>query len=226
MTSLASTKPNQTAANKKFKKNIIIGIQGGAGSFNEITLLENLEEIKKIIASKKNYPENIDFDLEIDYCFTTQKVLESLNSGEIDFGLFAFVNSLGGIVAETASVLGKYSFEVLDNYKTQISHTLMKRSDQHLSQVNQIMAHDQVFRQCANQLRRKYPHLKQISGTGDLTDNGSIALALSEGKLANTAILMSEQMVEIYGFDIIEESLEDRPDNYTTFLLVGEWKAD
>ena len=221
--------PEKKISKPKKHKNPIIGIQGGVGSFNELTLLENLEEIKEIISQNhaQTNSQNTNFDLEIDYCLTTQKVLESLDSGEIDFGLFAFVNSLGGIVAETAAVLGKYPFTILDNFKTQISHTLMKLPSQHLSQINQIMAHDQVFRQCTNQLRRKYGHLKQISGTGEMTDNGSIALALKDGKLNNTAILMSERMAEIYGFDIIEEDLQDRiNDNYTTFLLVGSAKFE
>jgi len=208
---------------KSKSKNPIIGIQGGIGSFNELTLLENLEEIKQIINQKfSNNIIDTDFDLEIDYCFTTKKVLQNLENDEIDFGLFAFVNSLGGIVAETAAVLGSFSFTVLDNFKTQISHTLMKLPSQNLSQINQIMAHDQVFRQCSAQLKRKYGHLKQISGSGNLTDNGSIALALRDGLLPNTAILMSERMAEIYDFDVVEESLEDKPDNYTTFLLVGK----
>ena len=216
---------------KSITKNPIIGIQGGAGSFNDITVRENLEEIKYLIAQKMEIEAGVknkfgkngeNLKLEVKYLFTTDNVLKNLESGKIDYGLFAFVNSIGGIVAETAAVLGHYKFEFVHSFKTQISHTLMKSDSQNLSQINQIMAHDQVFRQCASQLSRKYSHLKQISGTGDLTDNGSIALALSQNKLPNTAILMSNIMTEIYpNLETIEENLEDNPHNYTTFLLVS-----
>lgn len=222
---------------KSTTKNPIIGIQGGAGSFNEITIKENFEEIKYIISKqiqndekglKTNFGKNGEnLKLKVEYLFTTDNVLKNLENGKIDYGLFAFVNSIGGIVAETAAVLGHYKFEFLHSFKTQISHTLMKLDSQNLSQINQIMAHDQVFRQCATQLGRKYSHLKRISGSGDLTDNGSIALALSKGKLPNTAILMSNIMTEIYdNLQIIEENLEDSPNNYTTFLLVSPFKSD
>lgn len=216
-------------------KNPIIGIQGGAGSFNDITVRENLEEIKYLITKKMEIEDGIknkfgkngeNLKLEVEYLFTTDNVLKNLESGKINYGLFAFVNSIGGIVAETAAVLGHYKFEFVHSFKTQISHTLMKLDSQNLSQINQIMAHDQVFRQCTNQLNRKYSHLKQISGTGNLTDNGSIALALSQNSLPNTAILMSNIMTEIYpNLETIEENLEDNPHNYTTFLLVSPFKT-
>ena len=220
----------QNNMNKPNQK--IIGIQGGAGSFNEITVKENLEELKYLISQRlENQDKNLkntfgkngqQMNLKTEYLFTTDNVLKSLENGKIDYGLFAFVNSIGGIVAETAAVLGHYKFEFVHSFKTQISHTLMKLDTQHLSQINQIMAHDQVFRQCKSQLTRKYNHLKRISGIGDLTDNGSIALALSENKLENTAILMSNIMTDIYdNLEIIEENLEDNPNNYTTFLLVA-----
>lgn len=220
---------------KSTTKNPIIGIQGGAGSFNDITVRENLEEIKYLITKKMEIDGGIknkfgkngeNLKLEVEYLFTTDNVLKNLESGKIDYGLFAFVNSIGGIVAETAVVLGHYKFEFVHSFKTQISHTLMKLDSQNLSQINQIMAHDQVFRQCTNQLSRKYSHLKQISGTGNLTDNGSIALALSQNNLPNTAILMSNIMTEIYpNLETIEENLEDNPHNYTTFLLVSPFKT-
>lgn len=219
---------------KLITKNPIIGIQGGAGSFNDITIRENLEEIKYLITRKMEIESGIknkfgkngeNLQLQVEYLFTTDNVLKNLENSKIDYGLFAFVNSIGGIVAETAAVLGHYKFEFIHSFKTQISHTLMKLDSQNLSQINQIMAHDQVFRQCAGQLNRKYSHLKQISGAGNLTDNGSIALALSENNLPNTAILMSNIMTEIYpNIETVEENLEDSLHNYTTFLLVSPFK--
>lgn len=219
---------------KLITKNPIIGIQGGAGSFNDITIRENLEEIKYLITRKMEIESGIknkfgkngeNLQLQVEYLFTTDNVLKNLENNKIDYGLFAFVNSIGGIVAETAAVLGHYKFEFIHSFKTQISHTLMKLESQNLSQITQIMAHDQVFRQCAGQLNRKYSHLKQISGTGNLTDNGSIALALSENNLPNTAILMSNIMTEIYpNIETVEENLEDNLHNYTTFLLVSPFK--
>ena len=201
-----------------------VGLQGGVGSFNDITFGQNYDKIKQLIFEQISLQNDINFgdlDIKPKYLLTTQNVLRELNDKNIDYGLFALLNSLGGVVLETTTCLGKYHFNFLDSFKTQISHSLMKRKDQNLKTITQIMAHEQVFRQCKNKLTKYFPNLKQVNGIHNLTDNGSIALALAKNELPNTAILMSPILSKIYDLDIIQDKLEDDEANYTTFLFVS-----
>jgi prephenate dehydratase len=189
-------------------KTITIGIQGGRGSFNEEAVIIYLQH-NKITNAK------------IKHLQTTENVLKQLNDGEIDQGQFAVHNTLGGIVHESFRAMGKYSFEPVADYAMQIEHALMARQDATIDEIDTIMTHPQIFAQCKTKLEEKYKHLKQVVGEGELTDHAKVAVHLAEKKLPkNVAVMGSRVLAQVYSLKIIEESLQDKKDIYTTFLLV------
>jgi prephenate dehydratase len=187
---------------------LTIGIQGGRGSFNEEAVLLFLQHNK--------IPNS-----HIKHLHTTENVLRELNEGTIDRGQFAIHNSLGGVVHESIVAMGKYNFELVADYKMQIEHSLMIRQDAKFDEVDTIMAHPQVFAQCKETLEEKYKQLKQIVGEGELIDHAKVAEQLAEKKLPkNIAVMGSRVLAQVYSLKIIEEGLQDKQDNFTTFLLV------
>ncbi len=190
------------------KKDIIFGIQGGRGSFNEQAVLKYL---------KKNKVDNY----EIKYMYTTKNVFRFLYKNKIDYGFFAIFNNLGGVVKQSFDVMINYNFCIVDRISIFIRHFLMKKKTIKKEKIKQIMAHPQVFAQCQRTLAKKYPHLKQIVGKGNLIDTASAARALYLGNIdEKTAILGPKILAEIYDFDIIDENLQDDQKNKTTFLIV------
>ncbi|PIQ80963.1 MAG: hypothetical protein COZ34_01465 [Candidatus Pacebacteria bacterium CG_4_10_14_3_um_filter_34_15] len=187
---------------------ITFGIQGGKGSFNEEAISYFLKR-----EGFSNY--------KIKYLYTSQKVLEALHQGEIDRGQFAIHNSVGGIVEESINAMAKYKFNIINQFAIKISHALMIRKDADFNDVTSIMSHPQVFAQCKDTLSKKYPHLNQISGEGELIDHAMVAKYLSEDKLPKqTATMGSKVLAELYDLRIIEDNLQDAKENYTSFLLV------
>lgn len=195
---------------KQTKNGVLtIGIQGGKGSFNEeaINYYVKRNNLKKV---------------KIRYLYTTDKVLQSLYKGEIDWGQFALWNSKGGLVRESLLAMAKYKFKILEEYAIKISHCLMVRKDVDLSQVSKIMTHPQVFAQCRETLSLRYPFLKQIVGQGKLIDQAVVAKYLASGKISkNIAVIGSKVLAQIYKLKIVAENLQDLKENYTTFLLVS-----
>lgn len=188
---------------------LIIGIQGGKGSFNE-------EAITYFIKKSKIT------DYEIVYLYTSEAVLSALKKSEIDKGLFAIHNSVGGIVDESIEAMANYVFKIEEEFAIEISHTMMIKKGVDFSQIDTIMTHPQVLRQCKSNLRTKYPHLAQTSGEGILVDSATAAKALSEGKLPeNIAVMGSKIIAEIYDLEIVETDLQDAANNLTSFLFVG-----
>jgi chorismate mutase / prephenate dehydratase len=117
--------------------------------------------------------------------------------------------------------MSQTSFKIVAKICIPIQHFLMKRPDVSKEAIQIIMAHPQVFKQCKKNLKRKYPHLVLKSGHGDLIDTATAAKAVSEGKLSkNIAILGPKTISGLYRFDIIDENLQDKKYNTTTFLLV------
>ncbi len=188
---------------------ITIGIQGGRGSFNEAAILKYL----------RNNQIN---QYQLKYLHTSRKVLTAVSQQQIDYGLFASCNSLGGLVAESAQAMAEFTFEIADQIKLKIGHYLMKRDQDELIQLKQVMGHPQVLKQCQQTLRRKYPHLEPMTAPGDAIDTAYAAQLLAQGKLNRpTAVLGPKGLAQIYNLEIIDQNLQDQTNNYTTFLLVN-----
>lgn len=187
---------------------ITYGIQGGMGSFNEEALQSYLDR-KGILHYKT------------EYLYTSEKVLKNLHEGTIDCGLFAISNSTGGLVEESMQAMAKYRFSIVEDFTILIRHFLMKRKDVSQEAITTIMAHPQVFRQCAQTVAKHFPHLRLVSGEGDLVDTARAAHELAHGNISKeTAILGPQTLAKHFDFDIIASELQDKKDNLTRFLLV------
>jgi chorismate mutase/prephenate dehydratase len=184
----------------------IYGIQGGPGSFND--------EVALLYLRKKK------LKVSIAYLYTTEAVLGALKAGEIKYGQFAIVNSKGGLVEETLSVLGKYPFGVEDDFSMPIRHCLLVRKDAP-KRIQTIMGHPQAFKQCERNLDKYYPKQKKISGRGKMIDPSKAAESLAAGRLPSTvAVLGSATLAKIFDLKIFRRDLQDDPRNRTTFLVV------
>jgi prephenate dehydratase len=187
---------------------LTIGIQGGKGSFNEEAVMHWLKK-----SGTKDY--------RIKYLYTTQKVLAAVHSGEVDRGLFAIHNSVGGAVGESIEAMARYKFTIVEEFAIIIAHALMIRADAEYEDITTIMSHPQVFAQCKHSLPKKYPHLKLESGKGELIDHAKVAEQLAAHKLPkNIATMGSKILADIYGLKIVEDNLQDAHENYTSFLMV------
>src|SRR6266404_5872321 len=135
---------NKLIPKQKNEAYLTIGIQGGKGSFNE-------EAIQYYL--KRN---GID-KYHIDYLHTSKNVLRSLHEGDIDQGLFATHNSIGGIVMESVEAMAQYKFSIIEEFAIIISHALMIRKDATLKDITEIMSHPQSLAQCKKTLMQTYP---------------------------------------------------------------------
>jgi prephenate dehydrogenase len=188
---------------------ITFGIQGGPASFNEQAIYDYI---------KRHHVQNF----KIKYLYTSEKVLKDLHAGDIDFGIFAMHNSVGGIVTESVEAIAKYKFRIVEEFAIKISHHLMKLPHVSIDKIDTIMAHDQVFKQCVSTLKSKYSHLKQETGKGDYMDGATLAKAVANGKFRQDIFMLGNKMIaDLYGFEVVAENLQDDKENFTSFLVVS-----
>jgi prephenate dehydratase len=185
---------------------IKIGIQGGKGSFNE--------EACRTYCTNHNIAQ-----YEIVYLYTSDRVLKALEQKEINFGVCAIENSIGGVVWETINALSEFNCTILDNFEIIINHVLLGVRGSTLKSIDTVMSHPQALAQTKGTLAREYAKFKQVSGEGILVDQATAAAALAEGKLPpTTAVIASRVCAELFGLDILAEGLQDLAENLTTFL--------
>jgi hypothetical protein len=120
---------------------LIFGIQGGQGSFNQ----------EALISYTRKYGIT---DFKTKYLYTTENVLKHLHAGDVDYGLFAMHNSVGGIVQESVEAIARHMFRIEEEFAIQISHHLQKLPGVDVKEIDTIMAHPQVFRQCQGTLQK------------------------------------------------------------------------
>ncbi|MBS1266975.1 MAG: Prephenate dehydratase [Candidatus Woesearchaeota archaeon] len=186
---------------------MIVGIQGGPGSFSQ--------QAAKHILQKKG------IKYEIKNLYTTDKVLNALHIGDIDRGVFAVHNSVGGVVHESVNAMAKFKFKIIEEFSIIIAHSLIIRPDAKLEDIDTIMTHPQVIKQCKNTLKKKYPTIKLTSGKAQLIDHSKVASMLKQKKLGkNIATMGSSDLAKLNNLKIVEENLQDQNQNHTSFFWV------
>jgi prephenate dehydrogenase len=188
---------------------LVVGIQGGQGSFNEEACRHYCR-----LSGVEQY--------SIRYLYTSENVLGALHRGEIDRGVFAIQNAAGGVVMETIEALSQYSCHILNYFEIVISHCILLHPRAQFEGVNTLISHPQALAQCKATLKQRYPHLNLISGEGNLVDQALCAQHLAAGKLPlSTAVLAPKVCADLHGLTVQAENLQDLGDaNLTTFVWV------
>jgi arogenate dehydrogenase (NADP+) len=194
--------------NRVVNDRMVVGIQGGRGSFNE-------DAARYYMSRTPEVP------CEIVYLHTTERVLRALHEGEVDRGVFAIHNSVGGMVGESIAAMARYRFAIVEEFAIKISHALMVAGGADFSKVDTVMTHPQVLRQCHTNLEKRYANLRQTSGSGDLIDQAKVAELLGTGDLADSIATMGSRILaDLNGLRVVEDNLQDLDENFTSFLWV------
>jgi prephenate dehydratase len=180
-----------------------IGVMGAKGSFSE--------QAGELYV-KKNSVENA----EIIPLISAENVLTALNKGEIDRAIFPIENSNGGIVIEAVYAMAKHNFEIEQMFELDVHHMLLVRKGITASHINTIASHDQALKQCRMYLKRMWPE----SDIVPYADTAKAAEDLASGILPDTsAVIAPRRAAELYGLEILEESIQDLKFNYTVFMV-------
>lgn len=176
-------------------KELKVGYQGIEGSYSH-------QAAKSIMPVAKHAP-----------LVSSANVVKALRDGDIDYGVMAIENSIGGIVLETEKALEKAPLLLTLTFRLKIQHCLFKSLKTPLEAILYVTSHPQALRQTRNHLE-KY-NWKAV----EIEDTAIGAKRIAEGELPNTAVVCSKIAGELYGLELIEENIEDSSDNETTFGL-------
>lgn len=203
---------NATATSPTPNPNVIrIGYQGMEGSFSRVAagvLYEN--------HLRATYP---DKTVEFVPCLTSAMVMTKLQAGEVDYGVMATKNSLGGIVAETEEVLDRSTMELVGAFCLKINQCLFKKNETvALKDITEVASHIQALRQTVENRKRLIPNAKEVV----TKDTAYAATKLAQGKYPpTTAVVCSREAGELNGLCLVEADIEDRKgENQTEFRLI------
>lgn len=179
-----------------------IGVMGARGSFSE-QAGEMYLQLEKIAAG------------EIVPLISAETVLTSLETGEIDRGIFPIENSNGGIVIDAVHAMAKHQFVIERMFELDVHHNLLVLPGVTASHITCITSHDQAIKQCRMYLKRAWPDAE----IAEFKDTAAAAKALHDGELpSTTAVIAPRRCADLYGLEVLETSIQDLKYNYTTFI--------
>ena len=180
-----------------------IGISGAEGSFSE--------EAARQYAKSAGYD-----DAEFVYLNFVERVLGSLEKGEIEIGIFAIENSNGGVVTEYLPAIAAHRFAIEKLFDLNVQHMLCVMPGTKKEDVTTIVSQNQALRQCRMYLKRMWPQAE----IKEYEDTAKAAEDIANGTLpASCAAIASRAAADVYKLEILEESIQDLKFNVTTFIV-------
>jgi len=143
------------------------------------------------------------------------QVFEEVERGRAEFGVVPVENSNEGIVSHTLDMFMESELKINAEILLEISHDLLSQSGS-LAGVERVCSHPQALGQCRNWLEENLPELP-------LVDVASTALAAQmAAEDPSVAAIASEAAGNLYGLQVAKSKIEDHPNNFTRFLVVGQ----
>lgn len=148
-------------------------------------------------------------------CPTLHDVFLTVASRKADLGVIPLENSLQGSVGQSLDLFLQYNIYIHAELFSRISHALLA-ANADLSSVRTVYSHPQALAQCSGWLRTNVPQASVIP-----TESTAAAAAQAEREGDGSAAIGHPRLVERYGLKAVALDIQDLPDNWTRFLVIG-----
>src|SRR5215212_535490 len=149
-------------------------------------------------------------------CESFDVVFDSVVADACEYGLIPIENSLAGSIHQNYDLLLRHDLHIVGEYPLRVQHCLIALPGVKKEEIKRAISHPQALGQCAAYLRGLGVKAESAYDTA-----GSVKL-LKESGARDTAAIASRRAAEIYGMQILEEGVEDNPENYTRFLAISK----
>jgi prephenate dehydratase len=153
-------------------------------------------------------------DVETLPCESFDVVFDSVVLGKSDAALAPIENSLAGSIHQNYDLLLRHDLHIVGEYLLRVRHCLIAMPGVKKEDIRKAISHPQALGQCAAYLRGHGIMPEQVYDTA-----GGVKM-LKESGVHDVAAIASKRAAELYGMQILEEGIEDNPENYTRFLAV------
>jgi len=148
-------------------------------------------------------------------CETFEAIFAAVTSGECEFGLIPIENSLAGSIHQNYDLLLQNELYIVGEYFLRVKHCLIGFPGVTKTEIRKVISHPQALGQCAGYLRSLGVRTEPVYDTA-----GSVKMLKASGEFT-TAAIASHEAAEIHAMQILQEGIEDNPENYTRFLAIA-----
>lgn len=144
-------------------------------------------------------------------------VFGAVEKGLCAYGVLPIENSTAGSVNGVYDLMQKHHCYITRAVKLRISHALLACEGTSITDIKEIVSHEQAINQCAEFIKK--------CGDVKITrcDNTALAAKLvSERKEKGVACICNKECAGIYGLKVLATEIQTNNDNYTRFIAVSK----
>ncbi len=141
-------------------------------------------------------------------------VFVAVSEHQADLGVIPLENSLQGSVGQSLDLFLSFELFIHAELFCKISHSLLGNSAEPAG-IERVYSHPQALQQCATWLRTNLPGARQVPSSS------TAAAAEKASRDEAGAAIGHFKLAEPNDLEIIQPRIEDQPDNWTRFLILG-----
>ena len=181
-----------------------IAIQGIKGCFHEQ-------------AARLFYQENGNIVPDIVECATFSGLYKSMDAGEADAAVMAIENTVSGGLLPNFELLRKYDRKIKGEVFLRIQQNLMALPGQKIEDIREVRTHYMAINQ-TREFFKDYPWIRLVESE----DTAKSAADVAQEGLLGVGAVASVLAADLYGLDILAESIETYKQNFTRFLVLDD----
>ncbi len=151
------------------------------------------------------------------YFNSFESVFNAVEKGLCQYGVLPIENSSAGSVTEVYDLMMRHKFYIVKSLKLHINHALVAKKGIALSDIKEIISHEQALQQCSEFLKA-LPNVKITV----FENTATAAKYVAECDRTDIAALSSPECAKLYGLDILKEDVQNNQNNYTRFICIAK----
>ncbi len=182
-----------------------VAIQGVKGCFHEQAARLFYEQSEGVVP-------------DICECSTFDGLYSSVEAGDADAAVMAIENTVSGGLLPNFELLRKYDRKIKGEVFLRIQQNLMALPGQTIEDIKEVRTHYMAINQ-TREFFKNYPWIRLVESE----DTAKSAAEVAAEGLMGVGAVASTLAAELYGLEILAESIETYKQNFTRFLVLDDY---
>lgn len=153
---------------------------------------------------------------QIMYFNTFESVFSAIESGLCRYGILPIENSSAGSVKKVYDLMQRHDFRIVRSARLKVDHNLLVKPGAKLSDVREVVSHEQALSQCADYLEKLGVKISRCENTA------AAARLAAQSERNDIAAIASRRCAALYGLEIADADVQDFGNNYTRFICISK----
>ena len=183
---------------KMFPSSATVACQGVEGAYSQIAA-------EKLFANPN-----------IVFFSNWEKVFDAIEQGMCKYAVIPIENSTAGSVKKVYDLMISREFKIVRTTRIKVDHNLLGLRGVDISEIREIVSHEQAISQCSAFLSSLGPNVKITR----VENTAKAAQMVAESGRRDLASLSSRSCAAQYGLSVIRSSVQDNGNNHTRFICI------